>query len=233
VRRFALLIAVLIFIALPCRAQYSNDDDFVRKTHPAFEDGYHYVSLTYGFVDLYITFLANNVVPMTFRHTLTSTISHTGPLFLKYEHPLNSSMSVGGVIGYGRTDIVCDFARREQVYDPAVGAVVTKSLQTHIDYYRKSLSIGMRFNQHFGKSKLVDPYLGVAAGMSLIENRRVLSTDDPNVKSYEGIQTLPEVPLYVGFTAGLRLYFSEQFGIQAELGVDKWALVQVGCVFKL
>ncbi len=80
-----------------------------------------------------------------------------------------------------------------------------------------------KFNYHFATSEKLDPYLTAGIGYS---NTNVFS-NEPGVKS-TSVTTIP-IALRVGI--GLRYFFTETIGINAEVGLGG-PLMQAGMSFK-
>ena len=90
-----------------------------------------------------------------------------------------------------------------------------------------SLSVMPRFNLHFATSNMIDPYCGVGVGYQ--KTFAKFHSDYSNALDEYEEGTFP-----IGFetTVGLRVYFSDSFGMYMEMGWAK-SLIQGGLAFKL
>lgn len=81
-----------------------------------------------------------------------------------------------------------------------------------------------KFNYHFATSEKLDPYLTAGFGYANIK----LFSDEPGIKS----EPLPLPPLAFRIGIGMRYFFTDRMGINAEIGLFG-PPVQAGLSFKL
>jgi opacity protein-like surface antigen len=72
-----------------------------------------------------------------------------------------------------------------------------------------------RFNYHFIENDNVDAYFGVGAGTNF--RKYTLTTDYPNYDDDSETGTL--LPFSLRLAVGTRYYFTENIGINAEIGI--------------
>jgi len=92
-----------------------------------------------------------------------------------------------------------------------------------------SFSVMPRFNLHFAVTNQIDPYCGVGVGYHLTTYK--FHSDFPNATN-NNIEEKGVIPIGFETTVGLRIYFSDSFGIYMEMGVAK-SLIQGGLALKL
>ncbi len=90
-----------------------------------------------------------------------------------------------------------------------------------------SLSVMPRFNLHFAVTNQIDPYFGVGAGYKLTTYNFHSDYSSALDEHEEGL-----LPVGLETTFGLRIYFSDSFGVYMEMGLAK-SLVQGGIAIKL
>lgn len=81
-----------------------------------------------------------------------------------------------------------------------------------------------KFNFHFATGEKIDPYLTAGVGYA---NMKIYS-EEPGIKS----ETIPLLPLALRIGIGMRYFFTERFGINAEVGIFG-PPAQIGMSFKL
>lgn len=90
-----------------------------------------------------------------------------------------------------------------------------------------SLSVMPRFNLHFATTNQIDPYFGVGAGYKTTTYKFHSDYSNALDEYAEGY-----FPVGLETTVGLRIYFSDSFGMYMEMGLAK-SLVQGGIALKL
>lgn len=165
-------------------------------------------------------------------------IKQTPAIFLKFECALNKYIGIGIVFGYRKSEIEqtisYSYYDTTMVYQSPFGGYyyIQKTANDIFNFTVHDINIGARFNCHFLPDKKVDPYIGVAAGYRLFNRDYSYTTDNPHgvyyVVEYETI-----LPIYAAATLGIRYLFSKDIGIYAEVGIDKWSIIQGGIIFKI
>ena len=158
-----------------------------------------------------------------------------GPIFAKFEYGINKNIGIGAVIGYSNSKYTLTYIHSGGYYD-SNNNFIRQGYPTETTYKYSTLSAGARFNFHFCPRGKLDPYAGIAVGYTnLNETVTIISSDPPYNKNY--IHNLYPfsslLPLYLAATAGVRYYFTDKIGMYAELGLDKWSVVQVGIAIKI
>ena len=90
-----------------------------------------------------------------------------------------------------------------------------------------SLSVMPRFSFHFAATNQIDPYFGVAAGYKSTIYKFHSDYSNALDEYAKG-----NFPIGLETTVGLRIYFSDSFGMYMEMGLAK-SLVQGGIAIKL
>jgi hypothetical protein len=165
-------------------------------------------------------------------------IKCTPAFFLKFETAVNKYIGVGVSVGYRKTELTqvipYTYYDTTTAYPFVFGGYYYPQ-RTAYDIFTfkiNDLSIGGRINCHFLPGKKVDPYIGGALGYRLFNRDYSYTTDNPHgvyyVVEYENI-----LPIYASATLGVRYLFSNDLGVYAEVGIDKWSVIQGGIVLKI
>lgn len=235
---------IFLFLFILSLAFHAQDlIDKKRITKYAFDKKQNNFSISYGGPNLYKIIVRNNMIihranfkgaPTQFGGAFKYSYSGYGPLFLKYEKALTNDIGLGLILGYFNSAVT-----QKYDYPTGLNGVYAQSGNSNYFYQSytkrtKSFSLGIRINSHFGDSDLLDPYLGLAVGYTYAINEYSYSTNDPGVTQPAAYSEVSDdLPLYLGLTFGLRYYLTDVTGIYVEAGLDKWAILQGGIVFKL
>lgn len=203
----------------------------------SYEDGHSYITVGYGFPNIFKSLIKNSSDNYNYTQhpqgssSFTTKATGYGPILLKYEHALTSLIGVGASLGFSDTKLMGTFNYQDYNYDPNTGNYYLVSYSDITKERFSSLSIGARLNFHFGTKEKLDPYAGIAGGYTKMFYSFSYSSNNPNnqvgpTSSYEGF------PVYFAITAGLRYYFTENIGAYAEIGFDKWSIMQAGLAIK-
>lgn len=198
--------------------------------------GQQCITMGYGAPNLYkvilkTAFNKTHLVSMVFGSsggsTYTTKAFGAGPFFLKYDNFVHKHIGLGVVFGYFNAGIE---ETRKYTESTATSPAVNYTDVSRLEF--SSLSIGGRFNYHFSTEPKSDPYVGLALGYNYISNSFSFKSDNPN--SFSAKIPLPGIttPVYMALTFGWRYYPSEHLGLYAEIGLDKWAIIQAGLAFK-
>lgn len=200
----------------------------------AYNEKQSVVTVGYGFPNLYKNILKVSLQNSYYGYTdvnLTTKVTGFGPFFIKYEYALTKLIGVGASVGYWSTKFTQSYHYQSSVYNPNSGNYYTANYTDVMDYKVSSLSAGARLNFHFGTQEKLDPYAGIAAGYTNTVYRLTQTSDNPDYISYPAY-TGRGIPVYFAITAGLRYYFTKNIGAYAELGLDKWSVIQGGLAIK-
>jgi opacity protein-like surface antigen len=249
-KRLILLFVSVILFAPVTKAQQSNDGEFKTRNQTtkseksrkndddgekAFGKGKLVIVAGYGFPNLYKSFFKNTISnsgSSTSGYSYDYTVKGFGPVFLRGEYGITKWFGAGLIIGYSQMSVTKTDAYTEEDYDSNSGTYVTGTYQDVAKYTHTSLSIGARANFHFGTGKRIDPYAGVGLGYSSNQNKFTYSTTNP----YQALPvpvSISGIPFYFAISIGTRYYFTDNIGLYAEFGFDKWSLLQGGLAFKL
>lgn len=97
------------------------------------------------------------------------------------------------------------------------------------DYKSKKLRAMFRLNYHFVQNERMDAYTGFAGGYKNVNRASV--SNDPNYDDTGLTGAL--VPVTFRLAVGARIYFTENIGVNVELGAFGGALLQFGVSIKL
>lgn len=200
----------------------------------AFAENGHYVTLGYGFPNLYKSILRNAYSTSSFvsgDESYSYSTSGAGPLFLKYEYGIADHIGIGLVLGYYSAGVQQTYNYTEQNYNSQTGAVTTSNFKDVSKMDIVNSSLGLRFNYHFGSKEKLDPYIGFAAGYSYTKVTLSFSSNNPD-HTRGSVSAVSPIPIYLGLTFGMRYYLSQNVGLYGEFGLDKWAVLQLGLAFK-
>lgn len=146
-------------------------------------------------------------------------IKFLGPIGFQFEYLASDKMGVG--IDFNYTSITWE-------EDRTVTDSVTSNTTTYHDKASRTVIRFMpRFNIHFGSSESFDGYFGIAAGYRQATYK--YTTNDPNYSddSFSG-----SIPFAMRICLGARYYFTENIGVNMEMGFGGGALINAGLSFK-
>jgi hypothetical protein len=188
------------------------------------------ITANYGFPNLYKSILQSGADVLN-SYGAHFTVFGSGPYFLKWEYGVSDHVGIGAVFAYYNAGI-SQTSEYSYQQNNGNGNYTTITYKQEFITEVQSPSLGLRFNYHFGNNPKVDPYIGFAAGYSHITASYSIKSSDPNHTTNFSGTTVNPIPLYIGFTGGLRYYFTKNFGANCEFGIDKWAVVQLGVTYR-
>ena len=97
------------------------------------------------------------------------------------------------------------------------------------DYKAKKFRAMLRLNYHFVQNERVDAYTGFAGGYKGVN--RAYTSNDPEYSDDEFTGAL--IPVTFRLAVGARIYFTDNIGVNFELGAFGGALLQFGVSVKL
>lgn len=168
----------------------------------AFEEGRSYASVGYGVAGFSGAFLnsffeGTDVVRRNF-----------GPIYFKYEYAISEKLGVGLAVA----NVNNSYTASGTYFDNnGIARSYTEKLS------RSNTSILARLNWHFGEDDRFDPYFGFGMGYRFGDWRYTIS--DPAAGDNETIPTI--IPFGFELTTGARFFFTDNFGIYAEIGIAK------------
>jgi predicted porin len=149
----------------------------------------------------------------------------TNDVYVKYEHALNKQVGIGLDLGFIKVD-------KDEF------GIFAPRFETFA-YTAKASRILASVHYHFLKSTKFDPYINIEGGFYAMKTERLYYSHDPNPLNSLGF---PPAPLIrnvikksktsgVDFIAGIgmRYFFSKNFGIFGETGVNK-SIFQAGII---
>jgi len=252
-RKIILITAVLLGFNL---VKSQDNGEFKTKTQPtveskkekekekrsedgerAFHQGSFNIILGYGFPNLYKNLYKGFIVNATSidNYSSSSQFAYTaksfGPVFLKAEYGLTKLIGLGINLGYLNVNITETEQYRWLVYNSATSTYDYQNYNDVIKYNYSSFSASARINFHYAKSDKLDAYSGVGIGYNYNTLTSTSSSDNPNATIRDPFVYIG-IPYHFSITTGLRYYFTPNFGIYAELGFEKWSLMQGGLALK-
>ena len=224
----------IIFVLLLVTYTFSKAQDAFNKSESMITLGYGLPNIYKRLVkqDMQNTDAQTKSMAKYYGSSFTYSTSGIGPLFFKYEHALTDKFGLGFVIGYFKADVTETYNYKRSLYVYPIQSQTTSNYYQAITRSARSLSVGARFNYHFGEKRKIDPYIGFAIGYSHNVMEETFATNDPSVPDQPAEPYIQPFPLYFGATLGIRDYITDKFGVYIELGFDKWSLIQGGLAFK-
>ncbi|MEO7522790.1 MAG: outer membrane beta-barrel protein [Ferruginibacter sp.] len=170
------------------------------SSQPAYHKHSSGISIGYGFINVWKTFLDKIVDIPTYK------VKATGPLTLIYEYGITNRFSAGISAGYSR---VRGRAEKYQLYD-------------QITFW----SVLARANYHLWTGRKLDPYFGGGIGVS---NSKYKNLDPHTIISQELNKNVPGNVDFSG-QFGLTYMLCRRLGCYAEIGYVHGALLHVGAI---
>lgn len=148
-----------------------------------------------------------------------------GPLGLRGEYMLGDRIGLGFDAIYNSNGI--EYSEQTIVYNSETGQ--SETISDDIVGTQRRLRVHLRFNYHFDISTPeLDAYLGVGAGT----NNRWYTETVNGVEDSEASVSGTLFPMSARICTGMRYYFSENIGLNAEIGLGG-PLVSAGLSIKL
>lgn len=137
-----------------------------------------------------------------------------GPAGLRIEYMLSDRIGLGVDVIYNSN--ISSFTSVDSTYN---GTTDTWSEETNnLEYKMQRVRAQLRFNYHFDISNPnLDSYIGLGAGT----NNRFRKTleNGVDITENDGLSNFTLLPFSMRFAAGLRYYFTENIGINTEIGI--------------
>lgn len=133
-------------------------------------------------------------------------ITGIGPAGLRAEYMISDNFGVGFDFIYNSVGVKYDYTTTD--------GAGTHSYTDQINQQR--FRIQLRMNYHFVQTDVMDAYVGFGAGTNI--RRYTTSSTDPNYIAPDAISGAL-IPVSVRIALGTRFYFTENIGINAELGL--------------
>lgn len=200
----------------------SNTNITAQDDNTAFDKGTVVITAGLGFPDF-------NRLDTRTRYTgnggyNSTSVKGFGPMILKGDFGIvkfkwGHTLGAGFVLGYNSTTV--DFAYTD--YNWNNGNYYTYN-QT--DKFR-TITVGARATYHFFTKEKIDCYANVGVGYNIRTYSRTTNDPDGGYAYAYGRSSA-----YTAFTAGIRYYFTKNFGVYAELGWDMSTPLQGGIALK-
>lgn len=155
------------------------------------------------------------------------------PVFnFKGEYSAQNDVSIGLAASYWRMDV--DITDLYSQLNATTSVVEAQIDNTTISI--KALALGFRGNYHFmadDNETKWDPYIGGTFGLTRYETNIIFKSTVLGKQLPDGIFKFKSgIGTYFSTTVGVRYYFVKNFGINAEFGWDRGALLFGGIVIK-
>jgi hypothetical protein len=175
----------------------------------SYKEGDNLIHVGIGFPSLY----SESVSGLT-----GATTSGIPPVYGSFEHGINEHWSVGGYLAYTSQSV-----RFPATFvDPNTYAITTGTQGWDLSIF----VIGVTGDYHFATGDAFDPYVGAMVGYGIVSNNGYSS--DPN-NPYTGFGSVAARAFFIHI--GANYYFTDSFGIHAELGYGL-SLVNIGASLK-
>lgn len=149
-----------------------------------------------------------------------------GPLGGRFEYMIADNLGFGVDINYLSNGFEYDYT--SSVYDTTTSTFVNQTY--HVTYTKQKLRIMARLNYHFVQTDVVDAYVGFGAGYKHKINK--FTSTNPNDSESELEAGLNLVPVSIRICLGTRFFFTENIGINMELGAGGGPLLSGGLSLK-
>lgn len=181
----------------------------------------------YGFPNFGASFAKN----FETSSTTNLQVKGLGPLGLRAEYMVADKIGVGFDVIYNSYDLTYSDTRVDSVYDGSTDTWSSTTTVTDNEYKMQRLRIQARFNYHFEVSNPdLDAYFGVGAGSN---NRyRKAYENGKEVEDDTDLGNFTFLPVSFRLCTGLRYYFSENIGMNAEIGLGG-PLISAGLSIRL
>lgn len=155
------------------------------------------------------------------------------PVFnFKGEYLVQNDVSIGLAASYWKMDV--DISDLYSQLNQTTSIVEAQVDNTTISI--KAMAIGFRGTYHFladEKDSKWDPFIGGTVGLTRYETNIVFKSTVMGKQVPDGLFNFKSgIGTYFSSTLGVRYYFVKSFGINAELGWDRGALLFGGFVIK-
>lgn len=202
----------------------SNTNITAQDDNTAFDKGTVVITAGLGFPDFNRVDTRTRYTGNGFYHS--TTVRGIGPLILKGDFGIvkfkwGHTLGLGFVLGYNSTTV--NFAYTDEEWNNGNQYFYTYNQTDRF----KTVTVGARASYHFFTTEKLDCYANVGVGYNIRTYSR--TTNDPfGNYAYSGAQS----GAYSAFTAGIRYYFTKNFGVYAELGWDMSTPIQAGIALK-
>jgi hypothetical protein len=207
------LLFVLFISLIYCLCCQSQEKTYLVKKH--------FISFGYGY-KLDTKWWKDEIEKINFDPPKT-----TNDLYLKYEYKLNKNIGIGLDLGFMNVD-KDEFGIFAPLFETSA-------------YTAKAIRILPSVNYHILNSSKFDPYINIEAGYYIMKTQLIHYYPDPNPLNSLGFLPSPLIRETVkksktngfDFSAGIgmRYFFSKNFGIFGEAGINK-SIFQTGLVVK-
>lgn len=187
----------------------------------AVEQGNIIFAAQYGFPNLFNLVLKNAYNGSGYTGL---EIKGFGPAGLQFEYMVADKIGLGIKGNFSSTSV--SYTENSDVYNPSTGQYVSTPYNYTLKFVRWRAM--PRFSLHFGNSDKFDGYFGVAAGYSAF--KLSYTSNDPN---YTGSAAISN-PIPVGFRldVGGNYFFTDNIGLNFEIGLGGGPVVNAGLAFK-
>ncbi len=168
------------------------------NTAKAYNKGQLEISIGYGFINVWKTFLDKVIDIPEYK------VKATGPFTTIVEYNISRRFSAGVLGSYSRVN----------------GKSPRFQLSDQITFW----TLHARANYHFWTTRKLDPYFGAGIGFN---NAKYKNLDPNTIISEEANESVPSTIDFSG-QVGLKYFFSKNIGLYTELGYVSGAIIHVG-----
>ena len=158
--------------------------------------------------------------------TVNSKATGVGPLGIRFEYMIADNLGFGADINYLTNGFDYDYTISE--YNSTTGFFEDNTYT--VSYKKTKLRIMARLNYHFVQTDVVDAYVGFGAGYKHKINK--FSSTNPNDTENELESRLNLIPVSIRLCLGTRFFFTDNLGMNLEMGVGGGPLLSAGVSVK-
>lgn len=170
----------------------------------AVEEGNIIIDVTYGFPNLFTSVLKATYIDGTTSLQEQVDIKSLGPIGFRFEYMVSDKLGVGAEVNHAATNL----SYLENGYSYQLNNPRTR--------------IMARIQYHFIDNDKVDAYIGGGAGYKLAKSS--FESTDPDFTD----QDIAGLPVAFRIGGGMRYFFTDNLGVNLELGLGGGGLIAAG-----
>ena len=153
-----------------------------------------------------------------------------GPLGGRFEYMVADNFGVGVDVNFLTNGYEVSFTDTTSTYNSTTMQWETQTNTYETDYNKMKLRVMARLHYHFVQTDMVDAYACFGAGYKHTKN--TFSTTDPDGLEQELETGLNLLPVSIRIGIGTRLFFTDNIGVNLELGAGGGPLMSAGLSLK-